>query len=166
MSRSFKFPGGYDVTVVNKDDILKCIDDNIIDKEVAYALIENCEYNIAKFINEGRWTSVPYIGTIRVPPRVQLALSPEQKDARRYARENLNTEDYLIFKKQLDVENKNKVKLERYYKYVVSINANKHKILFNDLCKEKGIIYARIYFYSMNNITAVDNEYVLIDEEL
>ena len=36
MSEQFKFPnGGYEVTVLRKQDILDCIDDNIIDKEIA-----------------------------------------------------------------------------------------------------------------------------------
>ena len=37
--RKFPAMGGYDVTIVNKNDILKTIDDNIIDKEIAYEII-------------------------------------------------------------------------------------------------------------------------------
>ena len=32
------FPNGYDVRVVRKQDILDCIDDNIIDKDIALEL--------------------------------------------------------------------------------------------------------------------------------
>ena len=37
MSDIYKFPsGGYEVTVFKKQDILDCIDNNILDKEIAF----------------------------------------------------------------------------------------------------------------------------------
>lgn len=60
-----KFPRGYDVTIVRKEDVLEAIDDNIIDKEVALDLIKQLELDASNFIKEGRWTSLPFIGTIR-----------------------------------------------------------------------------------------------------
>ena len=41
MADTYKFPGGgYDVTVFKKQDVLDCIDKNILDKDVALAVIE------------------------------------------------------------------------------------------------------------------------------
>ena len=50
MADTFKFPnGGYDVTVLKRQDILDCIDANIIDKEVALAIVDQCELDAAEF---------------------------------------------------------------------------------------------------------------------
>ena len=61
-----KFPNGYDVRVVRKQDILDCIDENIIDKEIALELITQCEIDACQYINEGKWTGLPYIGSVRL----------------------------------------------------------------------------------------------------
>ena len=47
MSEQFKFPnGGYEVTVLRKQDILDCIDDNIIDKELnsRFEELKDCKF--------------------------------------------------------------------------------------------------------------------------
>lgn len=68
MADVFRFPNdGYDVTIVKKQDILDCIDENIIDKEVALSIVEHCEKTAAEFISSGRWTGIPFIGNIRIP---------------------------------------------------------------------------------------------------
>lgn len=56
-----KFPRGYDVTIVRKEDVLEAIDDNIIDKEIALDLIKQLELDASNFIKEGRWTSLPLL---------------------------------------------------------------------------------------------------------
>ena len=73
MADTYKFPGGgYDVTVFKKQDVLDCIDKNILDKDVALAFIEQLEVDAANFLKEGRWTGIPFIGNIRIPKLRQL----------------------------------------------------------------------------------------------
>ena len=80
MADTFKFPnGGYDVTICRKKDILECIDENIIDKDVALAIVEHCEYTAADYIKEGVWAGIPFIGNIRISKTKQLLKSDEQQ---------------------------------------------------------------------------------------
>ena len=81
MEDSYKFPGGYDVKVVRKQDIVKCIDSNIVDRETALALIEQCEIDAIKFLRQGRWTGIPFLGNLRVSKVSQLQKSKEQQEA-------------------------------------------------------------------------------------
>ena len=99
MSDIYKFPsGGYEVTVFKKQDILDCIDNNILDKEIALTLIEQLEIDAANFLKEGRWTGIPFIGNIRVPKLRQLQESPEQQALIEEAKAiNNNTEFSNIF---------------------------------------------------------------------
>ena len=46
MADTFKFPYGYNVTVCRKQDIVKCLDENVVDKEVVLALIEQLEVDM------------------------------------------------------------------------------------------------------------------------
>ena len=71
-----KFPRGYDVTIVRKEDVLEAIDDNIIDKEIALDLIKQLELDASNFIKEGRWTSLPFIGTIRYNENKKAIIVP------------------------------------------------------------------------------------------
>lgn len=162
MADIFKFPnGGYDVKVVRKKDIIDCIDENIVDKEVAMAIIDQCEIDIANFIKQGRWTGIPFMGSIRVPEDRKLFNSPEQQALRKEASETLDTEKYVLFRRQLSAENAKKIKHNRYFNYIASIQANKNRKLFKRLCNEKGEHYAKIRMYLTANIIAVDNEELL-----
>ena len=155
-----KFPnGGYEVTVLRKQDILNCIDDNILDKDIALAIVEHCEKVAANSISSGRWTGLPYIGNVRIPKLKQLEASDKQKELIESARETLSKEDFILFRKRLTVENIKQVKSQRYYSYIVSIAINRNKQLFRKIAKEKGEVYARIKMFCSKGIAAVDNEY-------
>lgn len=164
MADTFKFPGGYDVTVFKKQDILDCIDKNIIDKEIALAIVEQCEIDASKFISEGRWTGLPFIGNIRPSKLKQLESSPEQQAIIEAAKETLDEDKYVLFRKQLAIENSIHIKHERYYNYIVSIATTHNKSLYRKLCAKHGERYARIYMYASYNVTALDNEYVILDD--
>lgn len=164
MAETYKFPGGgYDVTVFKKQDILDCIDKNIIDKEVALAIVEQCEVDAANFLKEGRWTGIPFIGNIRIPKLRQLEETPEQQALIAEAKEKLTTDKYVLFRNQLGRENSKHIKQERYYRYIVSMAITRNRRLYKKLCEEKGEYYARILLYASYNITSVDNEYVILD---
>ena len=80
MTDTYKFPGGNDVKVVRKEDIINTINCNIVDKEVALAIVKQCEVDAANFLRKGRWTGIPFIGSIRVPKRVQRMRTKEVQD--------------------------------------------------------------------------------------
>lgn len=165
MADTFKFPDGYDVTICRKSDIMNCIDKNIVDKDVALAIIEHCEFQAAEFIRQGRWTGIPFIGNIRVPKGRSILKTDEQQALIAEAKEHLDKEQYVMFRHRLAKENAIQIKQERYYKYITSIAVNKNRKLYNKLCKEKGEVYARLYLYSCSTITAINNEYVRLDED-
>ena len=166
MADTYKFPGGgYDVTVFKKQDVLDCIDKNILDKDVALAFIEQLEVDAANFLKEGRWTGIPFIGNIRIPKLRQLEESPEQQALIAEAKENLDADKYILFRTQLGKENSKHIKQERYYRYITSIAISHNRRLYKKLCKEKGEYFARIYLYASYNITSLDNEYIIFDND-
>lgn len=167
MSDVFKFPnGGYEVSICRKQDILDCIDKNIIDKDIALAIVEQCEMDVANFIKEGRWVSIPFIGNIRIPKNRLMEEDPEQQALIEEAKQNLEKDKYILFRKQLHIENAKSIKNNRYYNYVTSMSITKNRKLYRSISKERGEVYARIYMYSINTIVAVDNEYdILIENE-
>ena len=164
MADTYKFPGGgYDVTVFKKQDVLDCIDKNILDKDVALAFIEQLEVDAANFLKEGRWTGIPFIGNIRIHKLRQLEESPEQQALIAEAKENLDADKYILFRTQLGKENSKHIKQERYYRYITSIAISHNRRLYKKLCEEKGEYFARIYLYASYNITSLDNEYIIFD---
>ena len=42
---------------------------------------------------------------------------------------------------------------------------DKFRNLFKKLCKERGVGYARIHFFLISSITAVENEYIPVEDE-
>lgn len=166
MADTFKFPnGGYDVIVCRKKDILDCIDKNIIDKDVALAIVDNCEFNAASFIREGRWTGIPFIGNIRIPKTVQMLKSDEQKALINEAKETLDKEQYIMFRRKLNKENTKQIKQDRYYRYITSIAVAKNRNLFRKLCETKGEVFARLYLYSCSEVVAVSNQYLNLETD-
>lgn len=154
MGDVFKFPnGGHEVAICRKQDILDTIYENITDREVALAIIEQCEKDAINFLKEDKWVSIPFIGNIRVPKNKVMEQSEEQQALIQEARLNLNKDAYVLFRKQLRVENKINIKNTRYHNYVTSIIANKNRKLFKRLCKEKGDLFARIYMFTLSSVT-------------
>lgn len=164
MTDSYKFPGGKDVKVVRKQDIVDCINFNIIDKEVALAIVEQCELDAVNFLRQGKWVGIPFIGSIRASRVKQLQKSKEQQELIQYARENVSTEEYVLFRRNLAYDNERRIKAQKYYNYVLSMAVSKNRPLFKKLCKEKGIAYARIHFFLSKSICAINNEYVQVED--
>ena len=165
MADTFKFPnGGYDVTICRKKDILECIDKNIVDKDVALAIVEHCEYAAANFIKDGIWAGIPFIGNIRKSKTKELLHSDEQQALIAEAKENLDKEKYILFRKRLNKENVKRISQDRYYRYITSIAVNNNKKLFRKLCNTKGEVYARLFLYCSHEVVAVSNEYVKIGD--
>lgn len=159
MAEVFRFPdNGYDVTIIRKKDILDCIEANIIDKEIALAIVTQCELDASKYISEGKWAGIPFMGNFRVPNSQKLLASTEQQTLIEEAKENLTTEKYVMFRKQLNIDNSKRIKFNNYYNYTVNKQIDLHKKLYKALVKLKGKSYANVYVFSLGGIVAVENE--------
>lgn len=155
MNDTIKMPGGgYDIKVVRKEDILKCIDDNIIDKDIMLAFITQFEIDATNFLHQGRWTSLPYIGTLRKNQYKEMINSEEIRELNEAAKENLDRNKYLLFKKDLRNDIAKAIKRERLYKYTLSKVVNRNKDFYKYLESTKGELYARVICYSMYELTS------------
>lgn len=167
MEDSYKFPGGADVKVVRKQDVIDCINNNIVDKEVALAIIQQCEIDAAAFLRQGRWTGIPFIGSIRVNQVRKLEKSKEQKELIDAAYNTVSTEQYVLFRRALAHDNEKRIKAQRYYNFVLASAVSKNRSLFKKMCRERGEAYTRIHFFLNHSIVAVDNELnYLVDDEV
>ncbi len=148
MAEEFKVPnGGYSVRVLRKQDVLNAIDDNIIDKEIALDIIKRLEITAADYLKAGKWTGIPHLGSIRVPPSRQKLLSEETKLLIQHEEENLDRDRYILFRKDLSVELKRRAKQEAHFKYVLSRMMTRNLKLFKILAIERGEAFARVYLY-------------------
>ena len=154
MSDTFKFPnGGHDVIVCRKQDIIDCLDKNVVDKDVVLAVISQCELDASKFLAEGRWTGIPFLGSIRTTKYRQKINSPEIKELIKEARETLDAKRYYVFRQQLGKELSNEVKEERFYRYIVSGFVSKNRNFYNKQVSKQGEAFARFLCYTLTNIT-------------
>ena len=161
MSDIFKFPNGYDVTVVRKQDILDCLDANVIDKEVVLAVISQCELDASNFIESGRWTGIPFLCSIRVPKRTQRLRSPEIQELIETAKNTLDKDRYLVFRQQLGDNIASEEKHERFYRYVVSHFVNNNRKFYNKLIRKYNEKYgeetssniAKFICWTLSNMT-------------
>lgn len=165
MTDTYKFPGGTDVKIVRKEEIIETINCNIVDKEIALAIVKQCEVDAANFLRKGRWTGIPFIGSIKVPDVVKMSNTPEQRELIKDAAETATNEQFVMFRRELAYNNEKRAKATRYYNYVLSMAVSKNRNLFKKLCREKGVGYARIHFFLTSSITAVENEYIPVEDE-
>jgi hypothetical protein len=155
MNDTIKMPGGgYDVKVVRKEDILKCIDSNILDKDIMLAFINQFEVDASNFLSQGRWTSLPYIGTLRKSQYKEALNSEEVKELDEAAKENLDKNKYILFRKDLRNDIAKSIKRERLYKYTLSQVVTKNKKFYNYVEQTKGELYARVICHSMYELTS------------
>ena len=158
MEDSYKFPGGDEVKVVRKQDIVNCIDYNIIDKEVALTIVQQCEVDAIGFLRQGRWAGIPFIGSIRANPIRKLEKSKEQQELIDAAYNSITPEQYVLFRRKLGHDNERRLKAQKYYNWVLASAVSKNRELFKKMCKEKGEHYTRIHFFLSQGIVAVNNE--------
>ena len=165
MQDTYKFPGGRDVKVVRKEDIINTIKTNIVDTEVALAIVRQCEVDAVNFMKKGRLTGIPFMGTIKVPDTIRMSQTKEQKDLILAAMETNTNEQFVMFRRNLAYDNKIKIKARKYYNYVLSLSVAKNRNQFKKMCKERGEAYARIHFFLLYSVTSVNNEYIPVEDE-
>lgn len=152
-----KFPrGGYDITVVNKRDILKTIDDNILDKEVLKEILTQLEIDEEAFLREGRWVGVPFLGNVRIPPMTKLIHSEEQKALIKDARANLSREKYLVFRKDLVADNYKLLREDKFKRQQLAMNIRKYKYLYRKIRIKRGFNVANFIITNLKDITPVE----------
>lgn len=160
MKDVYKFPnGGYEVRIVRRSDVLEAIDKNIIDKDIALAIVERCELDCANFLKEGRWANIPYIGNIRIPKAKQLFKSEEQQTLLSDAYDNLDTDSYLMFRKQLNQYNAQRARFEKNYNYLLAIMVNRYNKYYNYLKRNKGDYKARITVYTFASLDPLTEDF-------
>ena len=154
----FRFPrGGYEVKVVRKQDILDCIDENILDKDVALELVKTCEVDAANYLRQGKWVGIPFMGNIRIPKTVQILKSPESKKLLEEAKATLEPNKYVLFRRGYSNQIGKQVKIERYYRYAVSIFVGRNQKFFRVVSEKHGDVYARFLCYTLRDLEVVDS---------
>lgn len=153
MSDIFRFPKGYDVKILRKEDVLASIDANIIDKDVALEIVKRCEVDAANFIREGRWAGIPFVGAIRIPKTKLALISDKTKELLDEAKQTLEHDKYLLFRHTIASDIGRQVKIERYYKYIVSKFVGKNSKLFKKLSIKHGDSYARLICYTLSDVS-------------
>lgn len=155
MQESFKFPNGYEVTVCRKGDIVDCLDKNIIDKEVVLAVISQCELDASDFIRAGRWTGLPFIGSLRVPPLKKRFFDEKTQRIIKEASDELDSERFYIFRHEVGVDAATRVAENRFFRYILSGFVVRNRKYYNKLVKTKGENYANFLCYTLANLTTV-----------
>lgn len=159
MASKHKFPNSeYEVIVYKRQDIIDCIEKNFTDKDVVLACIEKCEKDAALFLQEGKWTGIPFIGNIRIPKSVAMEKSKEQKELIDDAKNVLSKDKYMLFRRELRQDNYINSKKDTYYKYVLSKIITKNRKLYNKICNIKGEFYAKTFLYTCMELTSAHNE--------
>lgn len=159
MSETIKMPkGGFDIRVVRKEDILKCIDSNILDKDIMLAFINQLEVDATNFLSEGRWTSLPYIGTLRKSQFKEIMATPEIKQLNADAKETLDKNKYIVFRKNLNADISRRLKRDRVYRYMLSQMVKKNRQFYENLVADRGELIAGMICYTIFNVTTY-NEY-------
>uniref|UniRef100_A0AAU8MFY8 DNA binding protein n=1 Tax=Geladintestivirus 3 TaxID=3233135 RepID=A0AAU8MFY8_9CAUD len=151
-----KFPWGVhpeNVTLVNKNDVLRTIDDNIIDKQVAYELITMLELNLGEYVATGITAAIPFVGKIKQRSgSLALKLHKDELDT---ARETMDREHYIMFRKSICREEVCRANYNKLYKYEISMLANKirNRKTYWNLVDEIGAARTDMLFHGALHLT-------------
>lgn len=154
MKETFNYPnGGFEFTVVRKEDILETIDANIKDKEVILEIIKNLEVDATNFINKGRWTGIPYLGSIKFKKGKLMNRQKEQAELIDEAFNTLNKKDYYLFRTKLAQDNDRIIRTNRYYSWITSMAAHRNNKLYKKLVKNYSDAIAKVIICSFYKVT-------------
>jgi len=143
----YKYPGTErPITVVRKEDILKTIDDNIIDKELAVEIVEQLETDAAKVLVHNKWVGIPYCCTLRYSDvKAPFYFRPGYAEMIKEARRTLTKKEYIVFRKQTTDYEARRREHERYLRYIIAVNARKHVDAYHTWCLRRGVSIANIH---------------------
>lgn len=107
------FPDGYEVLVCKRQDILDCLDENVIDKELVMDVISDCELQLAEYVKNGVWAGLPFIGSFKWSEEKKIHDAPETQELINTAKETLSNNEYKAFRAKLGADICNATKKER-----------------------------------------------------
>lgn len=161
----FTFPNGYEVDIVKKKDVLETIDNNIIDKDLALAIITNCEQNCARFIENGIWAGLPFMGNFRIREAKKIIDSKENQELLESAKNNLSQEDYILFRKDLVRDAAIRVKNTKFLRYEASKMVTKNKRIYKNLITYRNSAFANVLMFTFKYFKEVSESKLYIDNE-
>ena len=162
MATEFKFPnGGHSVTILRKEDVLKTIDENIIVKDIALTIVRQLEIDAGNCIKIGGWAGIPHFGNLRVPPSSKMYKDEAVKKLIEAQKETLDNKGYILFRKDLAAEIKEKEKLQRIFNYRLSKMVKRNYRAYTKMAKEKGDTYANLYFFLLGGMKVLGSEELL-----
>ena len=165
-NRNFPY-SDYEVVVVEKQDILKTIDENILDKDVALELITSLEVKAESFIEQKRWTGIPYLGNIRIPKGNSKEVQDTYKDIRHFAYKTMDKKSYIAFIHEIAMDNHKAIKYNKYFNQILAISIRKDRAKWTRLCRAKGENYAscKMVFGYLLSPMKEDYEYIIENKE-
>lgn len=156
MSVKNKLPnGGYEVVVLKKQDILKTIENTIVDKDVLREFITNLEIDEEKFMREGQWIGVPFMGNIKINEVRKKFATKEIQDVIANARNTLDRDKYLLFRKELKSQISTDLAQNRTNAYRRSINIRKNRYLYRKFRYKRGFYIANFILTTLYEITPI-----------
>lgn len=145
-SSNFEFPAA----VYYKDDIINTIAENITDAEILNDIISSVEKNAHEHICDGDWAALPLIGSVKPNARYESLRSNAYR--LREAKQSMNREDYIKFKRELSVAELKRIKRCNSVYYAINLAKNKHKAIYKVKCSLKGEQFASLYCYFYNSL--------------
>lgn len=144
-----KFPSstGRPILIENKASILKTIDDNVIDKEIAMMLLVQLEKDAQRHLESDEVTAIPYLG--RIKRKAGSKAYAKNKETLEAAKETMSPERYENFKAAMmrdAVIRDNKAKV---YNYQVARMGSKNGKTYWKCVERHGKFYANIRFYCL-----------------
>ncbi len=155
-TRKFPGEGGSDVHIVRKKDILKTIDLNITDKDIALELISKLEKDAAEYMTKGIWISIPFIGNIKI--KDSLAAYNENSELFKEAKDTMTKEEYVLFRKNVIVNACKEKRESRLEDYNLSKLIKRNSKSFNKLIKKHGAVYSKLHFRLLQHYEIVKLE--------
>lgn len=138
------------------NDIIDTIKDPKI-KRVTQEFVKILAKSIATHISAGDWTSIPFIGNVRISKMEQELATVARKQQIEDAKATMSKEEYGRFRKELAKDIDKTIRERRLYKYVVSMRIKNNKKLYKRLCSTKGVLIANFILYSLDKMTVVSN---------
>lgn len=136
---------GYRLVIKTREDIINTIKKNVTDGEVMDDIIESLESSVAKSINQKKWTSIPYIGNMRINKALESCIANIGK--LKAMRDIMPTSQYIVFRKQLAKEELNKIDRDRAIAWFIAKAKTKYSKLHKKLVISHGEKYANMYVY-------------------
>lgn len=156
MADLFQFPrNGYQVEVLRKEDIINTIDNFIIDKDLALDIIKKCEQDAITYLKQDKWVSIPFIGSIKIPETVKTLNDKKSQEILNSAKEELDKEKYILFRRSFSGDVGKRVKANRYQEYIASKFATNNKSFYKRLIKRYGEHIANLLCYTLSNMKEV-----------